>query len=201
MLRRAVDISAVSPRDSMLPDALTASVGLGVLMQLTGVWLWAMAARELHTHGMPPVTLSAREPPSKLCQSGVFAFSRNPMCASSPWRENMLSDQLDHDEIARTSVHTDDKIAVASHSRLAVGRARVCRRWPGGACCRHCRPSQHELRPFVREPTAAVEWCCSCTRGGTAAEGREPLHPLPYCCTCCDRLWLAMCSGIWQGIY
>lgn len=56
-------------------------------MQLTGVWLWGMAARELHQHGTSPVTLSAREPPSKLCQTGVFAFSRNPMCTSTPCGE------------------------------------------------------------------------------------------------------------------
>ena len=51
-------------------------------MQLTGVWLWIMGGRELHKVGMAVVTLRATDPPSTLCRSGVFAFSRNPMCAS-----------------------------------------------------------------------------------------------------------------------
>jgi hypothetical protein len=58
-------------------------------MQLTGVWLWGMAARELNQQGTPAVTVSTSDPPSKLCQSGVFAFSRNPMCASPPCGEEM----------------------------------------------------------------------------------------------------------------
>ncbi len=150
-------------------------------MQLTGVWLWGMAARELHQHGTPPVTLSTREPSSKLCQAGVFAFSRNPMCASPP----------------SVKKHVHRKLAC----RVALTSRRYCvyRRGPGCTCSRHCRPGQYELRPAVREPTAAVGWGRGCACGGTATEGCE-LTSSSLASTHTDRLRLVMLRSLVRNI-
>ena len=86
----APPLPLVLPADG--PAVAATAMWMGVLMQLAGVWLWVMGARELRRQGTTVMALSASEPPSTLVVSGIFGFSRNPMCAWPSSYPNPVAD-------------------------------------------------------------------------------------------------------------